>query len=164
MPHRQPSTFRSIFHLYSIIAGLCIRLRQVIERGGRRVLLTDRAAETRVHVLVGIEPDAFGNRIFRDAVGKLIDGDGERNQVVRVVLVHDLLEDVVGDLGEGSRLAGERLGETLAVVRIAELPALLDFPTRGPKADLVALPDLDLQLPSAIAGGIFNDTAVDEDG
>lgn len=164
MPHRQPSTLRSIFHLDGIITGLRIRLRQVIERSGRCVLLADSAAETRVHVLVCIEHDAFRNLVIRCPLWKPLDGDGKRDQIVRVVLVHDLLEDVIGNLGEGTRLAGECLGETSGAICIAELAALLDFLTRCPKADLVALPDLDLQIPSAVERGVFDGVAVDEDG
>lgn len=108
MPQRQPSTLWNDFHFIGFHLIAPVYLGQLIERDGRRVLLANSEPPTLVHVLVSIEPDPFGDFVIGHAFWQLVDGDGEGDEVVRIVFIDDLLEYVVGDYGGGAIFARKR--------------------------------------------------------
>lgn len=164
MPQRQPSTLQSDFHFTSFHLTAPVYLGQLIERDGRRVLLANREPSTFIHILVGIEPDPPGDFVIGHVFWQLVDGDGEGDKIVRVVLVYDLLEDIVGDHGGGAIFTRERLGKRCGIIGIIEGASLLNCLAGSLGIQLVAAPDRYPKVPAPVEGGVLDGMAVHEDG
>lgn len=96
MPQRHTSTLQGNFPL-SRPRLIPVHLGQLIERDRWSVLLADGKPAPLIHVLVGVEPDTPRDLVIRYEVGQLVDADSQRDEIVRVMLVDDLLKDVVGN-------------------------------------------------------------------